>query len=197
MHAASVPLANVTDLSYYTRQISASFPQGEPSYQLPVCLGGVTGGPTPACLGFTTLVYEPYENPGLGTPGAVVIPNVWQKWDVTNGQFWSSRTATGGGACNTVAGGGGAPFYTLAGLKSVCPNAVVVGFGVNIGSNNPAYNVYTDLFQFNDTTYDFEPYEVATNKDQCKNGGYLTLKRNDGSGFKNQGDCIQYTNTGK
>jgi len=79
----------------------------------------------------------------------------------------------------------------------VCPNAVVVGFGVNIGSNNPSYNVYTDLFQFNDTTYDFEPYEVATNKDQCKNGGYLTVKRNDGTGFKNQGDCIQYANTGK
>lgn len=194
MHAANVPLADVTDLSYYTRQISASFPQGEPSYQLPVCLGGVTGT---TCNGFTTLVYEPYENPGLGTPGGTVIPNVWQKWDVSNGQFWSSRTATGGGACNTVAGAGGAPFYTLAGLKSVCPNAVVVGFGVNIGSNNPAYNVYTDLFQFNDTTYDFEPYEVATSKDQCKSGGYLTVKRNDGTGFKNQGDCIQYVNTGK
>ena len=194
MHLANIPLADVNDLSYYTRQISASFAQGEPSYQLPVCLGGVTGT---TCNGFTTLVYEPYENPGLGTPGGVVIPNVWQKWDVSGGQFWSSRTATGGGSCNTAAGFGGAPFYTLAGLKSVCPNAVVVGFGVNIGSNNPAYNVYTDLFQFNDTTYDFEPYEVATNKDQCKNGGYLTVKRNDGSGFKNQGDCIQYVNTGK
>jgi len=194
MHAASVPLADVNDLSYYTRQISASFVQGEASYQLPVCLGGVSG---PTCNGFTTFVYEPYENPGLGTPGAVVIPNVWQKWDVSGGQFWSSRTATGGGACNVTAGGGGAPFYTLAGLKSVCPNAVVVGFGVNIGSNNPSWNVLTDLVQFNDTTYDFEPYEVATNKDQCKNGGYLTVKRNDGSGFKNQGDCIQYVNTGK
>jgi len=194
MHAASVPLADVTDLSYYTRQVSASFAEGEASYQLPVCLGGVTGT---TCNGFTTLVYEPYENPGLGTPGGVVIPNVWQKWDVSGGQFWSSRTATGGGSCNTVAGAGGAPFYTLAGLKAACPNAVVVGFGVNVGTFNPSYNVYTDLFQFNDTTYDFEPYEVATNKDQCKNGGYLTVKRNDGSGFKNQGDCVQYANTGK
>ena len=194
MHAANVPLADVTELSYYTRQISASFAEGEASYQLPVCLGGIVGT---NCIGFTTFVFEPYENPGLGTPGGTVIPNVWQKWDVDSGLFWSSRTASGGGACTTTAGAGGAPFYTLAGLKSVCPNAVVVGFGVNIGTYNPSYNVYTDLFNFNGTVYDFEPYEVASNADQCKKGGFLTVKRSDGSSFKNQGDCIQYVNTGK
>jgi hypothetical protein len=194
MHAASIALADVTDLSYYTRQVSSPlFAGADPSYQLPVCLGGAT--PT-SCTGFTTLVFEPYENIGLGTPGGVVIPNVWQKWDVDAGQFWSSRTYTDG-TCSVVAGAGGAPFYSLAALKSMCPNAVVAGFGVNIGTNNPAYDVYTDLFNFNGTTYDFEPYEVATSKDQCKNGGFATVKRADGSAFKNQGDCIQYVNTGK
>lgn len=201
MHAANIPLANVTDLSYYTKQVSSPlFAGADPSYQLPVCLGGLTA-PTMAnpsgCLGFTTFVYEPYENPGLGTPGGVVVPGVWQQWDVDAGQFWSSRTATGGGTCNVVAGFGGAPFYSLAALKTVCPNAVVAGFGVNIGSFNPSYNVYTDMVNFNGTSYDFEPYEVATNKDQCKSGGYLNVKRADGSPFKNQGDCIQYVNTGK
>ncbi len=39
--------------------------------------------------------------------------------------------------------------------------------------------------------------QVATSKDQCKNGGWQNLSRQDGSGFKNQGDCIQYVNTGK
>ena len=38
---------------------------------------------------------------------------------------------------------------------------------------------------------------VPTNKDQCKNGGWMTLSRPDGSPFKNQGDCIQFVNTGK
>jgi len=38
---------------------------------------------------------------------------------------------------------------------------------------------------------------VATNKDQCKKGGWADLTRADGSSFKNQGDCIQYVNTGK
>jgi len=38
---------------------------------------------------------------------------------------------------------------------------------------------------------------VPTNKDQCKNGGWATSVRADGSTFKNQGDCIQYVNAGK
>jgi hypothetical protein len=32
---------------------------------------------------------------------------------------------------------------------------------------------------------------------QCKNGGWQNYTRADGSSFKNQGDCIQYVNTGK
>ena len=38
---------------------------------------------------------------------------------------------------------------------------------------------------------------VPTSKDQCKNDGWETEVRQDGSTFKNQGDCIQYVNTGK
>lgn len=38
---------------------------------------------------------------------------------------------------------------------------------------------------------------VPTDKNQCKNGGWMTSVRADGSTFKNQGDCIQYVNTGK
>jgi hypothetical protein len=35
------------------------------------------------------------------------------------------------------------------------------------------------------------------NENQCKNNGWLTVSRPDGTTFKNQGDCIQYVNTGK
>jgi hypothetical protein len=182
MHTTNTPLSDVTDLSYSTMQTSASFAGGDASYQLPVCLGGVTGT---TCNGFTTFVFEPYEN---GT----VTPGVWQSWDVAAGQMWSSKTASGGGACNTVAGFGGAPFYTLAALKAACPGAVVAGFGVNIGSNNPSYNVETDLVNFNGTVYNFEPYVVATDKDACKNDGWKTLSAADGSSFKYQGSCVSY-----
>jgi hypothetical protein len=38
---------------------------------------------------------------------------------------------------------------------------------------------------------------VPTTAAQCKNGGWTTHVRSDGSTFKNQGDCMQYVNTGK
>jgi hypothetical protein len=151
-----------------------------------VCLGGISEG---NCIGFTTLVYEPYQN---GT----VIADTWQLWDVDAGMFWSSRSYSDG-TCTVAAGGGGEPFYTLPVLSANCPNAVVVGFGVNVGSNNPDYKVNTDLVNFNGTTYDFEPYAVPTTANQCKNGGWQNYFRADGTSFKNQGDCIQYVNTGR
>ena len=42
-----------------------------------------------------------------------------------------------------------------------------------------------------------EAASVATKKDECKKGGWADLTREDGTSFKNQGDCIQYVNTGK
>lgn len=38
---------------------------------------------------------------------------------------------------------------------------------------------------------------VVTNKDQCKNNGWMTLVRADNTPFKNQGDCVSYTSNGK
>jgi hypothetical protein len=190
IHAASTAIGDVTDLSYYTKQNSASFVGGDPSYQLLVCLDGVSGSGC-ANSSFTTFVYEPYQG-----GGGAVVPGAWQQWDVDAGLMWSSRSYSNGG-CTVVAGVGGPPFYTLAQIQAMCPNAVATGFGVNIGTFNPSYNVESDLVQFNDTRYDFEPYEVASDKDQCKDGGWKDVKRANGSSFKNQGDCIQYVNTGK
>jgi hypothetical protein len=179
LHDANTPLSSVTELAYSTKQNSASFPQGDPSYQLLVNLDGAAGT-------FTTFVYEPYEQ--LAAP---VVNGVWQSWDVDAGQFWSSRTVNAGGACTVAAGAGGPPFYTLAQLKASCPNAVVVGFGVNVGTFNPSYDVETDLVDFNGTVYDFQL--APTTKDQCKNGGWQTFTN---PPFKNQGDCVSYVATG-
>ena len=49
----------------------------------------------------------------------------------------------------------------------------------------------------NVTPFDFEPYDVATDKDECKSGGWQNVRRADGSPFTNQGDCVSYTNNGK
>jgi hypothetical protein len=182
MHAANTPLSDVIELSYWTKQNSASFTGGDASYQLPTLLNGATG--------FTTLVYEPYQ----GGQGAVVNGE-WQQWNIeTTGLFWSSRTVV----CSngTVTGGAGGPaIYTLTQIKSMCPEAVVIGFGVNIGSNNPSYDVETDLVNFNGTTYNFEPFIVVTDKDACKKNGWMNQKDTSGNSFKNQGDCVSFVAT--
>ena len=158
LHPASTPLADVTQLSYWTQQLFPPGPVADPSYQLVMCLNGVTAtGCAPQTApgtgtGFTTLVYEPYQG-GQG----VVLPNIWQKWNIDSaGLFWSTRTVV---CSNGVVAGtpGGPSTYTITTVKTLCPNAVVVQFGVNIGSNNPGYVVRTDLFNFNGTVYDFEP----------------------------------------
>lgn len=135
---ANVKLSRVAPLSYATKQISAPFNGADPSYQLAVDLDG--NGTFD-----TNLVYEPYEN---GT----VTTGTWQNWDVSDGQFWSSNTVDG-----LTAGAGGPPYYTLSYLKQNYPHAVVMGFGVNVGTYNPSYDVETDNLVFNGNTYDFEP----------------------------------------
>jgi hypothetical protein len=41
------------------------------------------------------------------------------------------------------------------------------------------------------------PFPVVSDKDQCKESGWDAMFRGNGGVFKNQGDCIQYVNTGK
>lgn len=181
MHAADAKLSDVTALSYDTKQVSGPA-AADPSYQLAVDLNGAAAG------GFTTLVYEPYWN-GTVTPGA------WQQWDVaaTNAQLWSSRSFSDG-TCTVTAGSGGAPFYSLADLQAACPDAVVEGFGVNVGTYNPNYVVETDGVNFNGTTYDFQLTNTPADKDACKADGYLNLTDESGNAFKNQGQCVAWTN---
>lgn len=183
LHEANTDLADVTELSYYTRQVSGP-PHAAASYQLITFLNGGTDG-------FSTLVFEPYQNPTQGP----IVPNVWQQWDVDAGLFWSTRTVT----CSngTIVGTPGGPAsYTLAQINAICPEAVVAGFGVNIGTFNPGYVVRTDLFNFNGTTYDFELTHEPNSKDDCKKGGWQDMTDDDGNAFRNQGQCVSYAARG-
>lgn len=55
-----------------------------------------------------------------------------------------------------------------------------------------------DRFYFDAAFDNFKvDFRVASAKQDCKNGGWKLVFRADGSPFKNQGDCIQYVNTGK
>jgi hypothetical protein len=181
LHAANTPLSSVTEAGYYTKNMSVS-PIADPSYQLVMCLQGGTFAA--GTCGFSTLVFEPYQN---GT----IVANVWQHWDVASGLFWSTHTIN----CSngTVLGSSGGPaIYTIGQINSLCPNAVVIGFGVNIGSNNPSYMVRTDGFNFNGTTYDFQLTNTPSSKDQCKDGGFANLIDAQGNEFSNQGRCVAF-----
>ena len=179
-------LADIDAIGYSTYRLAGSAQQVA-ALNIEVDVNGSAPG------GFTTLVFEPVYNTTQGT----VTDNVWQDWDAYNGGqaiWWSSNPIPGAPNRDT--------FVTWDTIVASNPQAVIVGgFGVNQGSGNPGLTTAVDTLSLGidgDTvTYDFEPYESPTSRDQCKNGGWQTLRRADGSTFKNQGDCIQYVNTGK
>jgi hypothetical protein len=158
-----------------------------PAINLQVDVNGAAPG------GFTTLVFEPVYNTGQ----QAIADNTWQTWDAyLGGQaiWWSSSPIPSAPNRDT--------FVTWDTIVAANPDAVIVGgFGVNQGSGNPALTASTDVLNISYgavcVTYNFELFEVAADANACKNGGWKTLRRADGSPFKNQGDCIQYVNTGK
>ncbi len=182
-------LAEIDRIGYATyRAANASDNDAQlPAINIQVDVNGAAPG------GFTTLVFEPVYN---ATQGAIV-DNTWQTWDAFNGGqaiWWSSNPIPGAPNRDT--------FVTWETIVENNPDAVIVGgFGVNQGSGNPALTASTDAlaigYDGECVIYNFDPFEVAASKDACKNGGWKTLRRADGSTFKNQGDCIQYANTGK
>ncbi len=179
-------LADVRSMSYSTWRTTGTGQQVA-AINLQVDVNGAAPG------GFTTLVFEPVYNTAQGA----VVNGTWQSWDAYmggNAIWWSSNAIPGAPNRDTFV-----PWSTIVAAN---PDAVIVGgFGVNQGSGNPALVSSVDALHFDtpsvSVTYDFEPYRVATTKDACKNDGWKQVKRADGTGFRNQGDCVSYTNTGK
>jgi hypothetical protein len=180
-------LEDINQMSYSTYRTSGAVANQLPAINIQVDVNGAAPG------GFTTLVFEPVYNTGQQT----IQDGIWQTWDAYNGGqaiWWSSNPIPGAPNRDT--------FVTWNTILANNPDAVIIGgFGINQGSGNPALTAATDALNigYNDfcITYNFDPYRVATSAAACKNGGWQTLRRADGSPFRNQGDCIQYVNTGK
>jgi hypothetical protein len=180
-------LADINKMGYATYRAAGSADQ-LPSINIQVDYNGpdVAGG-------FTTLVFEPVYN----LSQQPVINNTWQTWDAYNGGqaiWWSTRAIPGVCARDC--------FVTWDAIVASNPNATILGgYGINQGSGNPGLNANVDALSIGSgsdcVTYNFDPYRVATTKDDCKNGGYNNVKDAQGNSFKNQGQCIQYVNTGK
>lgn len=177
-------LTDITRLGYSTyRDPSSTAPAVQlPSMNIEVDYNGpgVVGG-------YTSLVFEPVYNP---TQGAIQS-GVWQTWNGIPGIWWSTRPING---CATP------PCYQpWSEIVANNPDATILGgFGVNQGSGSAGLIAATDALTIahNGSTwvYNFEPFRTPLTKDDCKNGGWQTLKAADGSSFKNQGQCVSYVN---
>ena len=140
------------------------------------------------------LVFEPYQQPANGG----TVAGGWQHWtDLTSGMWWASKTSAAGsnGIC------GQATPCSWSTILAAFPNATINGrLLLKAGSGWSANTYNTDAVTIgvngSSTTYDFEPFIVATDKDSCKNGGWMNLTDINGNKFKNQGDCVSYVATG-
>jgi hypothetical protein len=141
------------------------------------------------------LVFEPYQS----TPGTVV-QNTWQTWSPMAGRWWGSGSGPSRPISNTCPQSSPCTWTKI--LEDF-PNAGIhATFGTVVlkaGSGWPGFNGNVDALTIgtsaNTTTYNFEPtIGPPTNKDQCKNGGWQSFNT---PAFKNQGDCVSYTNNGR
>lgn len=180
------PLADITAISYKTYRTTGNAQQVA-ALNIEVDVNG------PATGGYTVLVFEPVYN----TVQGAVQNGVWQHWDAfRNGQatWWSSRAIPG--VCDFTC------YVSWADIVAANPSAVITGgIGVNQGGGNPLLTSAVDALTLgvgvNSITYDFEPYVSATTRAACKDGGWQAVKRADGTGFKSQGDCVSYVESGR
>ena len=138
-------------------------------------------------------------NPSLPDQGPTQL-TTWQCWNALEGGWWSNNGIAGANPGTSV--------QSLATYESAEPNAVIVNpntgpggvrlaVGFASGGDHFDGNVDKVVIGVNgvSTTYDFEPLSPPpANADQCKKGGWMHFNN---PSFKNQGDCIQFVNTGK
>jgi hypothetical protein len=180
------PIADITAIRYATYRNQPGSGVALPSINIQIDKNG--GALLPG--DFMTLVYEPYVN------NASIQDGVWQTWNTIPGIWWATRPITrpDGSICLPQA-----CTLSWSDIVAAMPNATIVGgFGVNQGSFNGGLIAATDAltiaYDGNTWVYNFEPFRSPSSKDDCKNGGWETVRAADGSSFKNQGQCIKYVN---
>lgn len=137
------------------------------------------------------LVFEPY----LSFGNSAVVPNTWTEWNVLQGKVWGS----GSGPMR--------PFSNYCPQSNPCSVAQVLVQFPNLGVRSSvgallfkagsgwssSFTGNVDKFTIGtssgNTTWDFELYSTPTDKDECKNDGFL-LFNPPGGPYKNQGQCV-------
>ena len=145
---------------------------------------------TATASGYTEL-YGPITSQGhnvIGDPGAFV-PSTGDQVGVTAAQLNLGPLANNGGPTQTRAlGTGSVAIDTGDDAVTLSP------LNLTTDQRGPGYarksGTHVDAGAF-----EVQQVHAPTNKDQCKNGGWRNF--DSPHTFKNQGDCIQFVNTGK
>lgn len=182
-----VRLADLDQLSYYTYVSSAAGPAQAPSLQFNFTLD--VNDPDLGWQG--RISFEPY----LTNPANPVSQGDWQEWDaLTLGGWWATNGAVQAAiGCDQTY----AAVCTLEDIVNQYPDAGIhPSLGAVLfkaGSGWANFNGNVDAFTIgangDSTTYNFEP--GPADKNDCKKGGWQDF------GFKNQGQCIRFVNTGQ
>lgn len=158
--ATNTPLSSVTGLGYKMYD-TAGVPA---SYQLQVLGVHRTDGAST----FTSLVWEPvYNGQSNGPNGGFVSES-----NLENGIWWSSHPIDGADYLN-----GNPTYVSLSAIQAANPNAVVVDYGVNVGSGTPNATSYVDDVSFGGDVTNFEMAPSAAN------GDFAICTKADGCGY--------------
>ncbi len=146
---AGAPLASISTVSYWAYRSSTSMGNAAIDLALNV---SVTGSTVPT--GYAVLVYEPYQQ---SSGNAGVLVDTWQPWNATattagDGRWWTNKIPNGASPGNPGSQSNPQPWAAFQALYS---DAVIHGYGFNLGSVNPNMVVAGDGLVFGTTTTDF------------------------------------------
>jgi hypothetical protein len=186
-----VKLSDLTSLTYSTYVSSATTGNA----QAVALQFNVSNGISTAYQG--RIVFEPYQNADQQT----LAKDSWQSWDAINSgnaKWWFSKPSFFSGQCGQASPCTWDYIKTQFANVQIHPTygAVVLKAGSGWNDFDGNVDALTVGVQGDNTIYDFEPYAVATDKDQCKQGGWMGLADSNGNSFKNQGDCVSFVATG-
>ncbi len=198
----SITLGEVASMSYWTKKTTLHSADPHDWY-LTIYTKPYTGDvSTPTWYG-DRIGSEPYFSEDL-----TETADAWNQWSTggpTNElRFFESTAGAPGATFGSYTDPDWSTLITRKALSgSPYAGHAILYFSIQTGSAwSTGFTGQVDGYQIRLTegsvaNINFEPFVVATDKDACKSGGWASLYRADGTTFKNQGDCIQYVNTGK